>query len=83
MRINSWNLLRNLHSYFSIPWLCASDFNELAKTNEKLGGRIRPYGQMKIFQEALDECGLRDLGFVGSKFTWFKNYLNGGLCGRG
>ena len=79
MRINLWNLLRNLHSYFSIPWLCAGDFNELTKTNEKLGGRLRPYGQMKIFQEALDECGLRDLGFVGSKFTWFKNYPNGGI----
>lgn len=34
---------------------------------------------MKIFQEALDECGLRDLGFVGSKFTWFKNYQNRGI----
>ena len=22
MIINSWNLLRNLHIYFSIPWLC-------------------------------------------------------------
>lgn len=42
-------------------------FYELSKSNEKLGARLRPYGQMKIFQEALDECGLRDLGFVGSK----------------
>lgn len=47
--------------------------------NEKLGSRIRPYGQMKIFQEALDECGLQDLGFVGSNFMCFKNYPNVGI----
>ena len=25
----------------------------------------------------LDECGLMDLGFLGSKFTWLKNIANG------
>ena len=33
--------------------------------------------QMKNFKDILDECGLMDLGFVGSKFTWFKNIPNG------
>lgn len=70
--MESWNLLRDLHSHFDLPWLCASDFNELLKTREKLGGRLRPYGQMQNFREVLDECGLLDLGFVGTKFTWFK-----------
>ena len=32
---------------------------------------------MKNFRDVLDECGLMDLGFVGSKFTWFKNIANG------
>lgn len=34
------------------------------------GGGIRPAKQMEIFREAIDVCGLRDLGYVGSKFTW-------------
>ena len=76
-RIDSWNLLRDLHRRFPLPWLCAGDFNELSKSHEKLKGHLRHYGQMKIFQEALDECGLMDLDFVSNKFTWFKNYLNG------
>ena len=25
---------------------------------------------MEIFRDAIDVCGLRDLGYVGSKFTW-------------
>ena len=39
----SWNLLRNLHNQFSLPWLCGGDFNEHVKSHEKKGGRPRPY----------------------------------------
>ena len=52
-----------------MPWLCASDFNEIAKTYEKMGGRLRPNVQIKNFRDVLDECGLMDLDFVGYKFT--------------
>ena len=78
-RMESWNLLRDLNNRFSVPWLCGGDFNELLKSHEKLGGRLRPYGQMQKFREALDECGLFDLGFVGNKFTWFKTHPDGGV----
>ncbi|XP_075645606.1 uncharacterized protein LOC142616692 [Castanea sativa] len=54
------------------------DFKELLKPYEKLGGHLRPYGQMQIFHEALDECGLFDLNLTGKKFIWFKHYQNGG-----
>ena len=50
---------------------------KLQKLMRNRGGRLRPYARMKIFQDALDECGLIDLGFVGSKFTWSKNCANG------
>ena len=55
----------------------AIDFNDITRLNEKKGGRLRPYNQMKNFRDVLDECGLTDLGFVGSKFTWCKNFANG------
>ena len=42
----SWNLLRNLHNQFSLPWLFGADFNELVKSHEKKGRCPRPYGQM-------------------------------------
>ena len=77
--MESWNLLQDLNNRFSVPWLCGGDFNELLKSHEKLGGRLRPYGQMQKFREALDECGLFDLGFVGNKFTWFKTHPGGGV----
>ena len=37
-RIESWNLLHTLKRKFQSPWLCAGDFNELVRGEEKLGG---------------------------------------------
>ena len=74
LRTESWDLLRSLHKKFAVPWICSGDFNELLKSHEKLGGRLRPYGQMEKFREVLDECGLFDLGYADNKFTWSKSY---------
>ena len=75
----SRDLLRSLHKKFSVSWIYPCDFNELLKSHEKLGGCLRPYGQMEKFREVLDECGLFDLGFSGNKFTWSKSYPNWGI----
>ena len=32
---------------------------------------------MQDFRDVLDEFGFIDLGFVGNKFTWYKNFSNG------
>ena len=42
------------------------DFNEIVRAEEKTGGAPRKEGQMTGFRVALDFCGLRDLGYVGS-----------------
>ena len=66
----SWASLRRLNSKYSLPWLCAGDFNEITRAHEKLGGRHRPSRQMEAFRDVLDECGFQDLGFSGNMFTW-------------
>lgn len=62
--------LRRLKSKLTIQWLYAGDFNEIAKADKKLGERLRPVKHMKAFRDVLDECGFKDLGFVGGKYTW-------------
>ena len=32
LRMETWNLIRELKIQFSLPWLCGGDFNELLKT---------------------------------------------------
>ena len=57
--------------------MCVGDFNEIGWAHEKYRGKNEPYNQMQDFCDILDECGFIDLGFVGSKFTWCKNYPDG------
>lgn len=42
-----------------------------------MGGAERRERQMVEFRAALDFCGFRDLGFVGSPFTWCNNQFDG------
>ncbi|XP_042939392.1 uncharacterized protein LOC122274417 [Carya illinoinensis] len=72
-RQESWLLLQALKPASSIGWMCVGDFNEIMCYGEKWGGALRPYKQMKAFITAVYSCGLSDMGYLGSKFTW----LNG------
>ena len=40
-------------------------------------GRPCPIAQMQEFRDVIDECGFRDLGFIGNKFTWHKIVMGG------
>ena len=73
----SWATLRRLKAKHSLPWICVGDFNEIIRAQEKMGGRLRPFKQMQDFRDVLDECGFRDLGFVGGKFTWCNGQKDG------
>ena len=79
LRSETWELICGLHRHESLPWLYGGDFNEILKSHEKSGGRLRPYSQIEQFREVLDECNLLDLGFSRNKFTWLRKYLNGGM----
>ena len=40
--------------------MCAGDFNEITRMEEKLGGRVRPNSQMQGFRDVIDEVGFKD-----------------------
>lgn len=69
-RYRTWQLIRSLHDASDLPWLICGDFNEILFSHEKSGGRLRQERQMAGFREAVYSCNLRELGSVGSKFTW-------------
>ncbi|CAM8892645.1 unnamed protein product [Rhodiola kirilowii] len=72
----AWDLIRRLHSQFSLPWIVFGDFNEVCFGWEVKGGRIRGEWQMRAFRETLVDCGLSDLGYEGNPFT-FSNRRSG------
>lgn len=65
----SWALLETLSTCSDLPWVCMGDYNELMYASEKEGGNTRPEGQMKLFQDTINRCNLRDMGFNGLAFT--------------
>ncbi|KAM2450907.1 hypothetical protein TB2_008327 [Malus domestica] len=69
----SWVLLSPLSRQSSLPWLYVGDFNEMLSAFEQLGGVGRRNSQMNGFREAVHDCGLVDLGFIGSEYTWTDN----------
>ncbi|KAL8107899.1 hypothetical protein AgCh_024343 [Apium graveolens] len=49
------------------------DFNDMLFGFEKVGGRPHPRYLLEGFNNTIMECGLEDLGFNGSAFTWEKS----------
>ncbi|KAL4596137.1 hypothetical protein ACB092_12G142600 [Castanea dentata] len=69
-REESWKLLVNLSTRSDLPWVCMGDFNEIIHKGEKVGGGERPKWQIRAFSSTINRSKLRDMGFVGSEFTW-------------
>lgn len=69
-REDSWSLFKTLSAWFSLPWICIGDFNEILLAEEKQGWLDTPECQMQGFHDALDFYGLKDLGFNGFPITW-------------
>lgn len=72
----SWALLETLSTCSDLPWVCMGDYNELMHASEKEGGNTRPEGQMKLFQDTINRCNLRDMGYNGLAFTWRRRLGN-------
>ena len=72
-RRESWELLKNLSRRSDLPWCCIGDFNDLLTQSEKRGQLMHPYYLIQGFREAVEFCGLRDMGMEGYPFTWEKS----------
>lgn len=65
-----WNNLATVANTHNLPWIIASDFNELLSNDEKLGGRPISLYRANLFKDCLDTCNMVDLGFQGPRYTW-------------
>jgi hypothetical protein len=65
----TWDALRTLHGQMQMPWLVLGDFIEILFNYEKEGGRPSSQQAMQEFHDALKDCELEDMGYVGDLFT--------------
>lgn len=65
-----WDELRSVFSLANSPWLVGGDFNIVKSASEKLRGARASFNAMEDFANCLLDCGLLDIPFLGSQFTW-------------
>ena len=66
----SWQLMCSLLDKSTLPWIILGDFNDLLYASEKESRNSQPQWLLNDFRNALQFCGLFDLDYVGTKFTW-------------
>ena len=59
--------------------MLAGDCDAHVTVEEKQGYQYHVFSSMKEFKQCLEQCGLLDLGFSGSKFTWPKGKVKESL----
>ena len=74
-KYKTWDLMRRLHHAHNLPWLLSGDLNKIQSLHEKEGGNPRPQQYMHAFQNAIDDCEIRDMVFLGDKFTWHRGRI--------
>ncbi|KAK0603296.1 hypothetical protein LWI29_003465 [Acer saccharum] len=79
LRMHLWSLLRRLGRMGNLPWIVLGDFNEILHLDEKQGGVTRSNITMSPFKEAIDDCALLDIGYVGNKYTRSNRQFKGDL----
>ena len=75
-RISSWRDLRGTqasYAYLNLPWVLTGEYNVKLASNEH--SRAMDYRSDQVgmthFQEVITDCGLLDLPYVGTLFTWW------------
>lgn len=74
-----WDDLSVFASTHSSPWVIAGDFNEVLDSQDKFGGRAINTSRASLFRNCMNTCGMSDLGFSGSRFTWTNTQSTGNL----
>ncbi|XP_074352892.1 uncharacterized protein LOC141692048 [Apium graveolens] len=74
IRIETWDLIRNLISTVFMPWVIIGDLNNIVRQTDKNGGRPYPSWLVEGFNNCITECGLHDLDLEVYPFTWERGY---------
>ena len=77
LRQNTWNTMTRLRGESTLSWLCIGDFNEILRREEQIGPNEWDEAQMAGFREAVDVCGLADIGYIGLDWMFEKKVRGG------
>ncbi|XP_074356448.1 uncharacterized protein LOC141696167 [Apium graveolens] len=73
-RKETWQLIRNLSTTSSLPWVLIGDMNNVLSQTDKKGGRMYPSWLIQGFKEVLEDCNLVDMELLGYPYTWERGH---------
>ena len=69
--------MKNMASLHDMAWVCIGDFNDVLRHDGHDGIGTRSQSQIENFRDAVDVCGLLDLGYSGTRWTYEKKVIGG------
>ncbi|XP_059306396.1 uncharacterized protein LOC132057813 [Lycium ferocissimum] len=66
-----WDNIYQIADSMNLPWMVGGEFNVILADEEKLGGLPVTLDECEDFAFCINSCGLLDMGFKGSLFTWW------------
>ncbi|KAG7568115.1 Reverse transcriptase domain [Arabidopsis thaliana x Arabidopsis arenosa] len=70
LRQDVWDNLTSIGLTRNDPWFVVGDLNEIWDNSEKFGGPTRDESSFIPFRNMIRDCRLRDIPFIGNKFSW-------------
>ncbi|XP_059312881.1 uncharacterized protein LOC132064038 [Lycium ferocissimum] len=70
-----WEAMVELENHQDLPWIIGGDFNVIVSDEEKQGGLPILSHETLDFSTCIQSCRLIDVGFSGSKFTWWNGRI--------
>ncbi|KAI4299940.1 hypothetical protein L6164_033360 [Bauhinia variegata] len=69
-RVEFWEELKEQAKRAQGPWIVLGDFNYVFKAEKRIGGSYVTTQEIRDFANWTHSCGLLDLRWKGSKFSW-------------
>lgn len=66
----TWHMIKRYKPYALVSWLCIGYFYAILSPTDKLGGNPVDFAHLQVAMDALLDCGLRDVGYSGYRYTW-------------
>ncbi|XP_019186423.1 PREDICTED: uncharacterized protein LOC109181124 [Ipomoea nil] len=67
-----WQGCKDYSTSFQDPWVVLGDFNDISGQADQWGTGEIVVSSVDKFLDAMNDCGLMDLGTSGSRFSWYR-----------
>lgn len=77
-----WKDLEEIHDMQQGPWCAVGDYNNVAKSQDRVGGKLVTEAEYEDLQAMMDATGLSEMDSSGEFFTWTNKQADNPIYSR-